>query len=157
MRTRPVILPMGRTDRKLRRRFARASLLLVLVLANCFPISSLCSAAEPGAPPRANQRRQKKGGLDEQVRVLSAKLKLTAEQQIKVRQIFQRRQMLVVRIVHDTSMSAVDRFNAVRGVYDKSTMQVRSILDSDQAKKFDELAPKARMERGAQGRMGNTR
>jgi hypothetical protein len=73
---------------------------------------------------------------------------LSAEQQIKVKGIFQRRQALVSRIGHDTSKSAVERFNGMRAVYDKSNLEVRSVLDSAQAKRFDELLPKTRMEAG---------
>jgi hypothetical protein len=53
-------------------------------------------------------------------------------------------------------MSAVDRFNSVRAVRDYSNKQIRSVLDRDQAKKFDQLTHRARPDSLAPQETGNS-
>ena len=128
----------GESARKLRSRFATTSLILALVLMNCFGILPRSFAASWGVRVNASYPRYTKSSVDSQVKTLSAQLNLTAEQRIKVKSILEVRQARLMQIRRDTSMSAVDRFNLIRAVHDSSNKQIRSILTEEQAKKFDQ-------------------
>jgi hypothetical protein len=131
--------PSSQTDFKPRPRSATTSVLLVLVLGICVGIVPLSFAADSGVPANAYQGRQRRPTLDEQVQALSEKLNLSSEQRVKVKKIFEHRQMLLQRIRQNPSLSAVDRFHSMQAVSDDSNLQIKSILNAEQARKFDEL------------------
>lgn len=115
---------------------------LALVLGICLGTLSSTLARDTGLPAGSSQGRQKRRTLDEQVQALSDKLTLSPEQRAKLKRIFEHRQMLLERIRQNTSLSAVDRFHSMQAVSDESTIEIRNILDGEQAKKFDQLMHK---------------
>jgi Spy/CpxP family protein refolding chaperone len=77
--------------------------------------------------------------IEQHLKLLSAKLDLTAEQQAKIRPILQRMQDESQNVMRDTSLSDQARHDKMKSVRDKADKQVRPILDKEQKKKLDEL------------------
>ena len=77
--------------------------------------------------------------IEQHLKLLSAKLDLTAEQQAKIRPILQRMQEESQNVMRDTSLSDQARHYKMKNVRDKADKQVRPILDKEQKKKLDEL------------------
>jgi hypothetical protein len=86
--------------------------------------------AEPGA--------QDVPTVGEQVRVLTVKLHLTADQQTKIKPIFQQLHDVQLKAVRDQSLTQEERLAIVRPQRLKAHDQVSAILSDDQKKKFEE-------------------
>ena len=127
----------GESDRKLHPRFETTSVILVLMMSS-FGIVPRSFAAGWGVRSNASSR-YAKSSVDNQVKTLSGQLNLTADQRIKVKKIIEIRQARLAQIRRDSSMSAVNRFNLMRSVHDTSNKKIRSLLNEEQTKKFDEL------------------
>jgi hypothetical protein len=77
--------------------------------------------------------------VDDQVRVLAKNLDLNQEQQEAVKKILERRQQESVRIMRNGSgPDAIDRFRALQA---GTVEQIRAVLNDDQKKKYNPLAP----------------
>lgn len=114
------------------------SRLIALILGVCFG-TQLISFARAQSGKGGGDRRHQASSVDDQVKRLTRQLNLSADQQVKVHTILQAEQNQLRRVQTDASFSAIDRFNAMRAVHDNSGKQIRSILNDDQASKFDRL------------------
>jgi len=76
--------------------------------------------------------------VDEQLKVLTVKLDLTADQQAKVKPILQELHDATLKVVQDQSLSNEERLEKVRPQRFKAHDQIREILNDDQKKKLDE-------------------
>jgi Spy/CpxP family protein refolding chaperone len=73
------------------------------------------------------------------IQELTAQLKLTADQQVKIENIFEAERSQTESLPHDTSVSPQDRLIEIR----KSTdTQIRALLDPTQQKKWDAIEAK---------------
>jgi Spy/CpxP family protein refolding chaperone len=77
--------------------------------------------------------------IEQHLKLLSAKLDLTAEQQVKIRPILQRMQEESQNVMRDASLSDQARHNKMKSARDKADKQVRPILNKEQKNKLDEL------------------
>ena len=77
--------------------------------------------------------------VDDQLEHLTKKLKLSDDQQAKLKPILedQRKQMEGIR--DDSSLSREDRFSKMREVRQSSDTQIKSVLNDDQQKNFDKM------------------
>jgi hypothetical protein len=96
--------------------------------------------AQAQAPPGATQYRQvRRNPIEERLKKLTQELNLDSTQQAKLKTILAIRQLQVRRIYDRASLSAVDRFNAVRMVDENANRQITSILNAEQASKWENL------------------
>jgi hypothetical protein len=87
--------------------------------------------------------------VDEQVKHLTDKLNLTADQQSKIKPILedQRQQMETVR--NDSSLSREDRMTKMRTIRESAASKIKDNLNDDQKKQYDAMRQEMR---GGQGR-----
>ncbi len=76
--------------------------------------------------------------VEEQLKVLTIKLDLTADQQARIRPILQELHDATLKIVQDQSLSHEERLARVRPQRYKAHDQIREILNDDQNKKLDQ-------------------
>lgn len=84
---------------------------------------------------------------EEQMKVLSEKLDLTAEQQIKIKPILRRLHEATEKIIEDQTLSRDERLAKVRPHRLLADQKIREILSAEQKKKLDqyELGPHPEM------------
>ncbi len=70
---------------------------------------------------------------------LSRKLKLTADQQTKVQEIFKSEQSQMQSVHSDSTLSRDQRRSKMMDIHKTSTDQVRALLDATQQKKWDKM------------------
>ena len=98
--------------------FAAGSLLM-------FALTAL--AQQPGVP-----------AVGDQLKVLTAKLDLTADQQAKMTPILEHLHDVTAKLVEDKSLTEEQRLDKVRPVRFQTRDQMRAILTDDQKKKLDQ-------------------
>jgi hypothetical protein len=76
--------------------------------------------------------------VDEQVKVLTGKLDLTADQQAKVKPIMQELHDATVKLMQDEKLSVKERLDKVRPLRYNAGQKLREILNDDQKKKLDQ-------------------
>jgi periplasmic protein CpxP/Spy len=82
--------------------------------------------------------------VDDQIKSLNKKLKLSDDQQAKLKPILedQRKQMEAVH--NDSSLSREDRFSKMQDLRQSSDTQIKSVLNEDQQKSFDKMRAEQR-------------
>ncbi len=127
------------TQKPMKPRFLKTMFTFVLVLGVCSGMRPRGYAqARSGAI--ASPRRLRQGlTLEDQVRNLTRALDLDSTQQDKVKVILEYRQMRLRRVYENRSLSAVDRFTALKAVHERSDDQIRHILNPEQAGKFEQF------------------
>jgi periplasmic protein CpxP/Spy len=118
--------------------------------------------APPPPPPQSGQQPDQPSGqgmgrgmgqgmghrpmmsVDDQIKHLTKKLKLSDDQQAKLKPILedQRKQMDQMR--NDTSLSREDRFSKMQELRQSSDTQIKSVLNDDQQKSFDKMRDEQR-------------
>lgn len=98
-------------------------------------------AAPSGPPPEHGPGR---GHMDpaKHAAMLAKRLKLNADQQSKVEEIFKSEQSQMESLHSDTSVSQQDRRSKMMDIHKSSNDQIRALLDPDQQKKWDEMQSK---------------
>jgi len=89
--------------------------------------------------------------VDDQVKHLTKKLNLSADQQAKLKPILedQRKQMEAIR--NDSSLAREDKFSKMQSLRQSSDTEIKGILNEDQQKNFDKMRAEQ------QGHMGQWR
>ncbi len=116
---------------KLRNCWGRALLSLALLL----PI--LLSGA-----PVVAQRGHRPPSIDDRVKVLAKKLDLNETQQAAVKKILEQRQQETLRLRLDSSITGSVRIERFRALQDDTVERIRAVLNEEQRKKYDPLAPR---------------
>ena len=75
--------------------------------------------------------------IDDQVRVLSDQLNLTADQQAKVKTVLEDQHTQATSIVQDSSLQRDDKIQKIHALRESTISKVRTSLNDDQKKKFD--------------------
>jgi hypothetical protein len=78
--------------------------------------------------------------------MLNKQLKLTSDQQPKVLEILKSEQSQMEKLRSDSSLSQDDRRSKMMDIHKSSNDQIRTLLDPDQQKKWDEM--QSRREQG---------
>jgi protein CpxP len=147
-------------------RRGRKSLLLATSFLALFSLglAGVAFGQDQSAPPPAEGQGQGQGmgmgqhmgrrpmmSVDDQVKHLTKKLNLSADQQTKLKPILedQRKQMEAVH--NDSSLSRDDRMTKMQGLRQSTDTQIKSVLNDDQQKSFD------KMRADEQARMGKWR
>jgi periplasmic protein CpxP/Spy len=104
-------------------------------------------AQDQPAPP-ADQSGQSMGGhmggrqmpsVDDQIKHLTKKLNLTADQQTKLKPILEDQRTQMEKIHSDSSLSREDRMSKMQSLRESSDTQIKSLLTDDQQKNFDKM------------------
>jgi glucose/arabinose dehydrogenase len=93
------------------------------------------------AAPDTQRRARHLPTLDEQLKILTDRLNLDATQQGMVKIILERRQSELLDVYKNQSLSAVDRFNAMKAVHDRAYDRIGRLLNPEQSKKFELMRP----------------
>ncbi len=116
--------------------------------------SAFAQAAPAGgdkAPPAVG-RPERRGPMGDPAARLTAELKLTEEQQAKVKAIYEEMNPKMRPIMEDQSLSREDKMAKMKELRDASNAKIRALLTEEQQKAFDEMQ-KRRQQRG-EGRPG---
>lgn len=97
------------------------------------------SDQQPGPGMGGQMGRRQMPSVDDQIKHLTKKLKLSDDQQAKLKPILedQRKQMDEMRA--DSSLSRQDRFSKMQELRQNSDTQIKSVLNEDQQKSFDKM------------------
>ena len=98
-------------------------------------------AQDQQSAPEGQRRGRHVPTLDEQLKALTDRLNLDATQQGMVKVILERRQSELLDVHKDQSLSAVDRFHAMKAVYDRAYDRIGRVLNPEQSKKFELMRP----------------
>jgi len=100
-------------------------------------------AQDSGAPPARGGPEQGYGHRHfdpaKRVEMLTKQLKLTSDQQPKVLDILKSEQSKMESLRSDSSVSPEDRRSKMMEIHKASNELIRTLLDSDQQKKWDEM------------------
>jgi protein CpxP len=94
--------------------------------------------AQPG-PGMGHMGRHGMPTVDDQVKHLTKKLNLSADQQTKVKPILEDQRNQMEQIRSDSSLSREDRFSKMQSIHENANTQIKATLNEDQQKKFDEM------------------
>ena len=94
------------------------------------------------APHNQMQRRNNRPTLDERVRQFAKNLDLSEAQQSAVKEILEQQQQEILRIRQDPSMIGRAGIDGVRALQEITVKRIRAILNEEQRKKYDPLAPR---------------
>lgn len=134
--------------------------LFALVAASAMSIAMPFAVAQD-APPADQQSQPShehgdwhRGAQDpaQRTKELTKRLNLNSDQQAKVQQIFESSHSQMESLHQDSSLSQQDRRAKMMDIHTTTNTQVRSILDSTQQKKWDEM--QARRKEHMQNRRG---
>jgi Spy/CpxP family protein refolding chaperone len=95
--------------------------------------------AAPSAAPPEHGRGPGRFDPDRRADMLAKKLNLSADQKTKVTDIFKSEQSEMQKMHGDASTSQADRRSKMIDVHKSYSDQVRTLLNPDQQKKFDEM------------------
>ena len=107
--------------------------------------SSAPAPAQPAgtaSPALRAVRGRTRPSLDDRVKTLTARLGLNEAQQSAVKKILEQRQEETLRLRLDPSIPASLRIDFFRAIQEKTVERIRSVLDDEQRKKYDPLAPR---------------
>jgi len=85
--------------------------------------------------------------VDDQVKDLTKQLKLTDEQQPKVRDLLQKQRDQMSQLMQDNSLTREDKRAKMRDIHDTTTGKIRDLLTDDQKKKYDDYLQKQQQNR----------
>jgi Spy/CpxP family protein refolding chaperone len=117
----------------------RSGVPFFLVLLICTAINICVTAQTQSSTGVSHDHARRAATVEDQVKMLTEKLNLDSSQQTKVKAILENRQDQVHRIAENASLSAVDRFNAIKAVRERSEEQIGRILTPEQTTKFDQF------------------
>ncbi|HEX3352632.1 MAG: Spy/CpxP family protein refolding chaperone [Terriglobales bacterium] len=128
--------------------FASAALLVLFSLG----LSGSAFGQDQQAPPAPAQPAEQGGqgmgrhmghrgmpSVDDQVKHLTKKLNLSADQQAKLKPILEDQRTQMEAVHNDSSLSREDRFSKMQTLRQSSDTQVKALLNDDQQKNFDKM------------------
>ncbi|HEY2390481.1 MAG TPA: hypothetical protein VGK22_04855 [Candidatus Angelobacter sp.] len=93
------------------------------------------------APQQPSQSPSNAGrpSIDDQVRSLSEQLNLSPDQQAKVKTALEDQHSQAMKVVQDNSLAREDKIQKIHTIRESTINTVRSALNEDQKKKFDQM------------------
>lgn len=91
------------------------------------------------APAAAQAREHRPVDPNRQVKMLSKRLNLTADQQNQILPILTNRQQQVAALRADNTVSAQDRRAKMRAIREDSDTQIRALLNDNQKQAYDQM------------------
>jgi Spy/CpxP family protein refolding chaperone len=77
--------------------------------------------------------------VEEHMKLLAAKLDLTADQETQIKPMIQEMHDATEKVMDDTSLSREERRAKMRVIHSKADRDVRGVLNDDQKKKLDRM------------------
>lgn len=99
---------------------------------------------EQQAPAPAQAREHRPADPNRQVKMLSKRLNLTADQQSQILPIVTNRQQQIAALQADNSVSAQDRHAKMRAIRENSDAQIRGLLNDNQKQAYDQMLQQQR-------------
>jgi periplasmic protein CpxP/Spy len=96
-----------------------------------------------GDQPQPGQRRAMPS-VDDQVKMLSDRLNLTADQQTKIKPILEDQRTQMQALMKDDSLSQDDRRAKMHSLRESTNSKIRDLLTDDQKNQFDEMRQQMR-------------
>lgn len=90
-------------------------------------------------PQSMMNRRHGMPSPDQRLQMLTKQLNLTDDEQAKIKPILVDEQKKMEDLRNDSTLSRQDRFQKMRDIREDSSKQIRSNLDENQQKKFDDI------------------
>jgi Spy/CpxP family protein refolding chaperone len=138
-------------------RLAAAAFIAVMSLTICTGMA-FSQDEQPTPPPAQGGEMGGHGGghrqmpsVDEQLKHMTKKLDLTADQQPKIKAILDDQHAKMEALHNDSSMSREDKFPKMREIHENSATQIKAVLNEDQQKKFDKMQEEQHDRMGHQG------
>jgi ABC-type Na+ transport system ATPase subunit NatA len=91
------------------------------------------------SPSRPTRGFYKRTTLDERVKRFAKVLDLNESQQTRLKSVLERQQMQANQIRLDQSLSGAARISRLRNLQQDTVLQIRSLLNDEQKKKYDPL------------------
>src|SRR3984893_15469926 len=82
--------------------------------------------------------------VDDQIKHLTKKLKLSDDQQAKLKPILEDQRKQMEQIHNDSSLSREDRFSKMQELRQNSDSQIKDVLNEDQQRNFDKMREEQR-------------
>jgi Spy/CpxP family protein refolding chaperone len=92
----------------------------------------------PQPPPGGQGQRRSMPSVDDQLKMMTDKLGLTADQQAKIKPILEDQRTQAQAVMKDDSLSQDDKRTKMRSLHESTNSKVRDLLTDDQKKKYDE-------------------
>jgi Spy/CpxP family protein refolding chaperone len=111
----------------------------IFLFAAC--LTAFAAFAQQGPPPGGGEGHGPRRGMpsvDDQLKNLSERLSLTADQQAKIKPILEDTHQQVQKLRDDESMAREDKMAKMRSIHEDSMAKVKAVLTDDQKKKFDQ-------------------
>ncbi len=109
---------------------------LALALAAFLPTDASAGTVEPSAAPVVRTHGNAAATLDGRVKLLSAELQLTPEQQLKVRALLLQQREQVRELWSAPNVAPALRIGRTQGISDRTAESIRGLLDESQRRKY---------------------
>ena len=86
--------------------------------------------------------------VDQQVKRLTDRLNLSADQQSTIKPILEDQQQQMASLREDTSLSREDRMSKMRSIRESTTSKISAILNDDQKKQYEAMQQEMRSRQG---------
>lgn len=122
----------------------------ILLIAVCLlAVAAFAQQSNPPAQPPTGgdqPQGQRRGpmSVDDQLKSLTDRLTLTADQQAKIKPILEDRSTQMQALMKDDSLSQDDRRAKARSIQEATTGKIRDVLTDDQKKKYDDMQQEMR-------------
>ncbi len=146
-------IPQGPCIKRSQRRSLLATAALAALLSLPFAVGNAFGQDQqetpPPPPPSGQAMGHGMGGrqmpsVDDQLKHLTKKLKLSDDQQAKLKPILEDQRTKMEQIHGDSSLSRQDRFGKMQELRQSSDAQIKSVLNEDQQKNFDKMREEQR-------------
>ncbi|MFI5127170.1 MAG: hypothetical protein ACHQJX_10115 [Candidatus Acidiferrales bacterium] len=104
-----------------------------------FAGASVRASVPQDQPQDKTNHRRGMQSPDERLQMLTKQLNLTDDEQAKIKPILVDEQKKMEDLRSDSTLSQQDRFQKMRDIREDSSKQIRSNLDENQQKKFDDM------------------
>jgi Spy/CpxP family protein refolding chaperone len=121
------------------------------IVACMFAVGSAWAQEGGGGQSGGERHGHRMPSPEERADHLKKALDLNDDQQGKVLSIYQDEQKQMDALRSDTSSSREDRWSKMRQIHENTVSQIKSVLNPDQAKKFDDMEQKMAERRGQRG------
>jgi Spy/CpxP family protein refolding chaperone len=119
------------------------TLIFVLIVGCLIAFQAFAEQSPRNAEPRPQiQHQHKRSILDEQVSRFAKNLDLTEAQKSAVKKVLAQQQQEILRIRRDPSLVGRAGIDRVRALQQTTVERIRAILNEEQKKKYDPLAPR---------------
>jgi len=123
----------------------RALKVFALVTGSIVVVSAAAQTAATPSPSRPTRSFYRRTTLDERVKRFAKALDLDESQQTRLKSVLERQQAQANQVRLDQSLSGPERISRLRDLQQDTVLQIRSLLNDEQKKKYDPFAHEKQM------------